>query len=62
MLLAGCASAPPSPVPTLMVSGCPAVVPCTLSRRPARAVTAIQLTDQDRVEGRVGQTVRARWT
>ncbi|WP_259697660.1 Rz1-like lysis system protein LysC [Pseudomonas brassicacearum] len=30
-LLAGCASAPPSPEPLLIGTGCPAVVPCTLS-------------------------------
>ncbi|MCD9118344.1 Rz1-like lysis system protein LysC [Pseudomonas bijieensis] len=30
-LLAGCASAPPSPEPLLIETGCPAVVPCTLS-------------------------------
>lgn len=30
-LLAGCASAPPSPEPLRIETGCPAVVPCTLS-------------------------------
>lgn len=30
-LLAGCVSAPPSPEPLLIATGCPAVVPCTLS-------------------------------
>ena len=48
-LLAGCASAPPSPAPTLIVSGCPAVVPCQLpATRPLN--NGDQLTDQDRVE------------
>ncbi|MGK3121154.1 Rz1-like lysis system protein LysC [Pseudomonas corrugata] len=30
-LLAGCASAPQSPEPLRIETGCPAVVPCTLS-------------------------------
>lgn len=30
LLLAGCASAPPSAAPTLIVTGCPAVTPCVL--------------------------------
>ncbi|WP_429503130.1 Rz1-like lysis system protein LysC [Pseudomonas sp. 2835] len=30
LLLAGCASAPPSPEPLVIVRGCPAVVPCSL--------------------------------
>ncbi|WP_413243007.1 Rz1-like lysis system protein LysC [Pseudomonas arcuscaelestis] len=30
LLLAGCASAPPSPEPQVIVSGCPVVVPCSL--------------------------------
>ncbi|MFK8328500.1 Rz1-like lysis system protein LysC [Pseudomonas sp. BJa5] len=30
LLLAGCASAPPSPAPQIIVTGCPAVVPCRL--------------------------------
>ncbi|WP_220034890.1 Rz1-like lysis system protein LysC [Pseudomonas fulva] len=29
-LLVGCANAPPSPAPTLIVSGCPVVMPCQL--------------------------------
>ena len=29
-LLAGCASAPPSPEPLVIETGCPAVVPCRL--------------------------------
>lgn len=49
MLLAGCASAPPSPAPTLIVSGCPAVVPCSL---PATSPSSNGdlITDQDRSE------------
>ncbi|WP_373870557.1 Rz1-like lysis system protein LysC [Pseudomonas parasichuanensis] len=48
-LLAGCASAPPSPAPTLIVNGCPLVVPCQL---PATTPTrnANLLTDQERTE------------
>ncbi|WP_230589684.1 Rz1-like lysis system protein LysC [Pseudomonas chlororaphis] len=48
-LLAGCASAPPSPAPPLIVSGCPIVVPCQL---PATAPTynGQLLTDQERTE------------
>lgn len=48
-LLAGCASAPPSPAPQLTVTGCPAVVPCVL---PATSPlnNGDQLTDQDRAE------------
>ncbi|WP_432277724.1 Rz1-like lysis system protein LysC [Pseudomonas aeruginosa] len=34
LLLAGCASAPPSPEPLVIETGCPAVVPCHLP--PAR--------------------------
>ena len=48
-LLAGCASAPPLPAPTLIVTGCPAVVPCQLP-----ATSPINngdlLTDQDRAD------------
>ncbi|MCB2255359.1 Rz1-like lysis system protein LysC [Pseudomonas chlororaphis] len=49
MLLASCASAPPSLPPTLTVSGCPAVVPCLL---PATSPNnnGDLLTDQDRAE------------
>ena len=48
-LLAGCASAPPSPAPTLIVSGCPAVVQCQL---PATGPSSNGdlLTDQERIE------------
>ncbi|WP_239499341.1 Rz1-like lysis system protein LysC [Pseudomonas putida] len=49
MLLAGCASAPPSPAPTLIVSGCPAVVPCSLPET-APSNNGALLTDQERVE------------
>ncbi|WP_232925245.1 MULTISPECIES: Rz1-like lysis system protein LysC [Pseudomonas] len=48
-LLAGCASAPPSPAPQLTVTGCPAVVPCQLPGT-SPLVNGDQLTDQDRVE------------
>ena len=48
-LLAGCASAPPLPAPTLIVSGCPAVVPCQLPEtRPSH--NGDLLTDQERTE------------
>ncbi|WP_240500624.1 Rz1-like lysis system protein LysC [Pseudomonas putida] len=48
-LLAGCASAPPLPAPTLIVSGCPVVVPCQLpATAPAR--NGQLLTDQERTE------------
>ncbi|MEN5089269.1 Rz1-like lysis system protein LysC [Pseudomonas protegens] len=49
MLLAGCASAPPSPAPTLIVGGCPAVVPCSL---PATSPNnnGDLITDQDTAE------------
>lgn len=48
-LLAGCASAPPSPAPLLIVTGCPAVVPCHL---PAAGPlnNGDLLTDEDRAE------------
>ncbi|UNM21709.1 Rz1-like lysis system protein LysC [Pseudomonas sp. ArH3a] len=48
-LLAGCASAPPLPAPPLIVTGCPAVVPCHL---PATGPlnNGDLLTDQDRAE------------
>jgi hypothetical protein len=49
ILLAACTSAPPSTAPTLIVSGCPAVVPCTLPGTSPRS-NGDQLTDQDRVE------------
>ncbi|MFJ2427625.1 Rz1-like lysis system protein LysC [Pseudomonas sp. NPDC087804] len=49
MLLAGCASAPPSPAPTLIVSGCPAVVPCRLPATEPDSNGAL-LTDQDSAE------------
>ena len=48
-LLAGCASAPPSPAPTLIVSGCPVVVPCQLPAT-APASNGQLLTDQERTE------------
>lgn len=49
MLLAGCASVPPSPAPPLIVTGCPAVVPCELPATSPRN-NGDQLTDQDRTE------------
>ncbi|UUT14530.1 Rz1-like lysis system protein LysC [Pseudomonas zeae] len=49
MLLAGCANAPPSPAPTLIINGCPAVVPRTLPATSPRS-NGDPLTDQDRVE------------
>ncbi|QZA52567.1 Rz1-like lysis system protein LysC [Pseudomonas sp. 2hn] len=48
-LLAGCASAPPSPAPTLIVSGCPVVVPCQLPET-APTRNGQLLTDQERTE------------
>lgn len=49
MLLAGCASAPPSQAPTLIVSGCPAVVPCSLpATRPSS--NGELMSDQDTAE------------
>ncbi|WP_240979194.1 Rz1-like lysis system protein LysC [Pseudomonas putida] len=49
MLLAGCGSAPPSPAPTLTVSGCPVVVPCTLQATSPNRNGQL-LTDQERTE------------
>ncbi|WP_349775291.1 Rz1-like lysis system protein LysC [Pseudomonas sp. GM17] len=49
MLLAGCASAPPSPPPTLIVSGCPAVVPCLLPATSPNSNGDL-FSDQDRAE------------
>ncbi|WP_341540251.1 Rz1-like lysis system protein LysC [Pseudomonas viridiflava] len=47
--LAGCASVPPSPAPTLIVSGCPVVVPCRLPEtRPVS--NGMLLNDQDSIE------------
>ncbi|WP_230849803.1 MULTISPECIES: Rz1-like lysis system protein LysC [Pseudomonas] len=49
MLLAGCASAPLSPGPTLIVSGCPVVVPCQLpATTPGK--NGHLLSDQQRTE------------
>ncbi|WNC11648.1 Rz1-like lysis system protein LysC [Pseudomonas coleopterorum] len=48
-LLLGCASAPPSPAPTLIVSGCPAVTPCTLPATAPRHNGQL-LGDQDSLE------------
>ncbi|WP_218570289.1 Rz1-like lysis system protein LysC [Pseudomonas mangiferae] len=48
--LAGCASAPPSSAPTLIVNGCPVVSRCTLS--PANPATNGDLAaDLERIEG-----------
>ena len=49
MLLAGCASAPLSPEPLLIATGCPAVVPCTLSATKPDKNGAL-LNDQDLTE------------
>ncbi|WP_394351241.1 Rz1-like lysis system protein LysC [Metapseudomonas lalkuanensis] len=49
LLLTGCASAPPSPERPLTISGCPAVLPCTLpATTPTRSGDL--LTDLDRLE------------
>ncbi|MGJ3439623.1 Rz1-like lysis system protein LysC [Pseudomonas sp. Je.1.5.c] len=48
-LLAGCASAPPSPAPTLIVSGCPVVTPCQLPATAPRQNGQL-LSDQERTE------------
>ncbi|WP_243744040.1 Rz1-like lysis system protein LysC [Pseudomonas putida] len=48
-LLAGCGSAPPSPAPTLTVSGCPVVVPCVLEAT-APMKNGQLLSDQERTE------------
>lgn len=48
-LLAGCASAPPSPELRLIATGCPAVVPCTLSATKPDKNGAL-LNDQDVIE------------
>ncbi|WP_218031585.1 Rz1-like lysis system protein LysC [Pseudomonas juntendi] len=49
MLLAGCATAPPSPAPTLIVNGCPVVVPCQLPAT-APTINGQLLSDQERTE------------
>ncbi|WP_238588338.1 Rz1-like lysis system protein LysC [Pseudomonas fluorescens] len=49
-LLAGCANDPPSPEPLLIATGCPAVVPCTLSATKPDNNGAL-LNDQDVTEG-----------
>nr|WP_219854010.1 Rz1-like lysis system protein LysC [Pseudomonas entomophila] len=49
ILLAGCASVPPSPAPTPIVSGCLAVVPCQLPATHPRHNGDL-LSDQDRLE------------
>ncbi|WP_218187487.1 Rz1-like lysis system protein LysC [Pseudomonas sp. NBRC 111118] len=49
MLLAGCAKDRPSQAPTLTVSGCPVVVPCTLQAT-SPASNGQLLTDQERTE------------
>lgn len=48
-LLAGCASAPPSPEPLHIATGCPAVVPCTLSATKPDKNGAL-LSDHDVIE------------
>ena len=49
LLLAGCVSAPPSPEPLVIETGCPAVVPCVL---PATSPSnnGELLTDTERAE------------
>ncbi|MFI8380653.1 Rz1-like lysis system protein LysC [Pseudomonas sp. NPDC079086] len=49
LLLAGCVSAPPSPEPLVIETGCPAVVPCVL---PATSPgnNGELLTDTERAE------------
>ncbi|WP_338444781.1 Rz1-like lysis system protein LysC [Pseudomonas sp. LTR0] len=49
LLLAGCATDPPSRAPTLTVSGCPVVVPCTLQAT-SPSHNGQLLTDQERTE------------
>lgn len=49
MLLAGCASVPPSSVPALTVSTCPAVVPCQLPASAPRSNGDL-LDELDRTE------------
>ncbi|WP_311968589.1 Rz1-like lysis system protein LysC [Pseudomonas baltica] len=49
MLLAACASAPPSPAQLLIETGCPAVIPCTLGATGPRNNGAL-LTDAEAVE------------
>ena len=49
VLLAGCVNAPPSPAPQLIVTGCPAVVPCQLPAT-SPANNGDLLTDEDRAE------------
>ena len=49
LLLAGCASAPPSPAPTLIVTGCPAVTRCVLPATAPDSNGAL-LQDNDRLE------------
>ena len=48
-LLAGCATAPPSPEPVLIETGCPAVVPCVLPATRPLSNGAL-LDDQDVIE------------
>ena len=49
LLLAGCASAPPSAAPTLIVTGCPAVTPCVLPATAPDSNGAL-LQDADNLE------------
>ncbi|MFB4401252.1 Rz1-like lysis system protein LysC [Pseudomonas inefficax] len=49
LLLAGCATDPPSSAPTLTVSGWPVVVPCTLQAT-SPTHNGQLLTDQERTE------------
>lgn len=47
--LGGCARVQPSPEQTLTVTGCPAVVPCSLAQA-SPANNGDLLTDQERIE------------
>ncbi|MEA1606156.1 Rz1-like lysis system protein LysC [Pseudomonas spirodelae] len=48
-LLSGCATVPPSPEQTLIVTGCPAVVPCVLPAS-SPSTNGELLTETERAE------------